>query len=167
MAVTAYNPKIVAWYTGLSTDTKPTARVEAGSLFQELDTGVVYEYDGTTWFPLAQGFKQSSWSVTSDSTANAAVTLSRAAETGKRHYITAFEAVLRGAAAGADTRVELRNGATVMWDTYIGNAAPRGERVGAVFTHPIELTANTAANLVVAAAGASALTTVSMSGFTL
>jgi len=31
-------------YRGLSTDTKPTAGVESGSTFRELDTGIAYEF---------------------------------------------------------------------------------------------------------------------------
>ena len=108
-----------------------------------------------------------SWTVTGSSTANAAQTLTRDAEAGRRHYITAFEVVLRAAAAGNDTRIEVRDGTTVLWDTYFGLAAARGQRVGVVFVHPIELSEGLAANLVIAAAGAGAITTANMAGYTI
>lgn len=36
-------------YIGLSTDTKPTVNVGAGSTFYETDTKAVYIYDGSAW----------------------------------------------------------------------------------------------------------------------
>jgi hypothetical protein len=36
-------------YMGLSTDTKPIT-VSKGSAFYETDTGLVYLFDGTTWY---------------------------------------------------------------------------------------------------------------------
>lgn len=37
-------------YIGLSTDTKPTVNVPLGSGLYEADTGLVYLFDGTTWY---------------------------------------------------------------------------------------------------------------------
>lgn len=39
-------------YIGLSTDTKPTEAVPAGSDFYETDTGDTYKYSGTAWIKL-------------------------------------------------------------------------------------------------------------------
>lgn len=36
-------------YTGLSSDTKPTTDVPAGSTFFETDTGHDFVFDGTNW----------------------------------------------------------------------------------------------------------------------
>lgn len=36
-------------YVGLSTDTKPTVGVPAGSIFKVRDTDEVFEFDGTAW----------------------------------------------------------------------------------------------------------------------
>jgi hypothetical protein len=36
-------------YMGLSTDTKPTEKIEINALFLELDTGDFYYFTGTTW----------------------------------------------------------------------------------------------------------------------
>lgn len=38
-------------FKGLSTDTKPTQNVPAMSLFIETDTGSVYEFSDTAWYP--------------------------------------------------------------------------------------------------------------------
>lgn len=47
---TAYLP----WeYIGLSTDTKPTEDVPAGSMFIAIDTGAKSIYSGITWYPIA------------------------------------------------------------------------------------------------------------------
>ena len=42
---------------GLSTDTKPTASVSTGSVFIEVDTGLVYLYDEESmeWFEVENG----------------------------------------------------------------------------------------------------------------
>lgn len=47
--VTANN--LITEYDGLSTDTKPTDDVRNGSVFVEMDTGLVYLYDkeNSTW----------------------------------------------------------------------------------------------------------------------
>jgi hypothetical protein len=44
-----------AFYTGLSSDTKPTTGVITGALFIENDTGVVFYYNGTVWTAGASG----------------------------------------------------------------------------------------------------------------
>jgi hypothetical protein len=38
-------------FIGLSTDTKPTTGVKAGSSFIETDTGDHYLFDGSAWHP--------------------------------------------------------------------------------------------------------------------
>jgi hypothetical protein len=106
------------------------------------------------------------WAVTGDSAANTAQTITKAAEASNKHVVTAFEVVISGAAAGADISVALKDGDTVKWQTYIGTSAVRGERVGIVFAHGIEMTTNTAANLVVGAGGASVVTSANMAGYT-
>jgi hypothetical protein len=106
------------------------------------------------------------WAVTGTSTANTEQTITKAAEAGKKHVVTAFEVVIRGAAAGTDISVALKDGTTVKWQTYIGSGAVRGERVGIVFAHGIEMTTNTAANLYVGAGGASVITEANMAGYT-
>lgn len=38
------------YFIGLSTDTKPTSGVGAGSIFEESNTGYKYTYNGTSWY---------------------------------------------------------------------------------------------------------------------
>lgn len=109
----------------------------------------------------------SAWTVVSSSADNAAVTITKAAVTGKKHYITAMEVTITGAPAGVDILIELRDGGTVKWKEYIGNAAPRGERVGFAFTHPIELSTSAAANLYVSAGGVGVIATGNLAGYTI
>lgn len=111
------------------------------------------------------------WAVTADSVANTAKTLTKAAVAGKSHYITAIEVVISAAAAGADINCVLKEDAAgtpaSYWKEIIGNASPRGTRVGITFPLPIKLTAGKTADLVVDAGGASVITTLNMSGYTL
>ncbi len=109
----------------------------------------------------------SEWSEIGTSADNTAVTINRAAEADKRHYITAFEVVIRGAAAGNDIKVELLDGATVMWTSYIGEDAPRGERIGIAFAHGLEMSVNTEVSLAVEAGGAGVIAEVNMAGYTI
>jgi hypothetical protein len=106
------------------------------------------------------------WPVTGTSSVNTEQTITKAAVVGSKHVVTSFEVVIRGAAAGADISVALKDGSDVVWQTYIGSGAVRGERVGIVFAHGIELTAATAANLYVGAGGASVITEANMAGYT-
>lgn len=110
--------------------------------------------------------ERSSWTVVADSTANAAVTGTRAGVSGRRLYILGFEAVLFGASAGNDITVEVRDGTTARWRTYIGAGASRGERVGVMFPQPLELTAGNDAVINATAGGTGAQVTVSMMGDT-
>lgn len=107
------------------------------------------------------------WTVTGDSSANTARTITKAGEAAKKHYITGFSAVLGAAAAGADIAIQLKDGSTVKWKEIIGNAAASGTRVAVTFEHAIEMTENTAANLVSDAGGASAVVTLNLTGYTL
>jgi len=111
--------------------------------------------------------RESTWTETDSSSANTAQTITHAAEAGKRHYVTAYLVVLRGAAAGNDIRIEIRDeDDNVLWDDYIGSGAPRGERVGMVFASPLEGPEGKAVKLVAAAGGTSAITTGNLAGYT-
>ncbi len=106
------------------------------------------------------------WSVTGDSTANAAKTVTKDAEAGKTHYITAIDVVISAAAAANDISIVLKSNTTAKWTGYIGNAAVRGTPYTRQFSQPIQLTAGEAANLVVAAGGSNVITSVNMAGYT-
>ena len=117
--------------------------------------------------PPVQEQDRSTWDETGVSGANAALTITHAAEAGKRHVVTGFEALVLGAALGNDVTVDLQEEATNRWSTGLGNAAPVGERTGLMFAKPREFGLNTAVNLVAIAGGAGATITLSMTGYTL
>lgn len=106
------------------------------------------------------------WTVSGDSVAATAQTITKAGATGRKHLITAIEIVVTGAAVANDMFIQLQDGSTTVWKSAIGSGSPRGQRVGAVFTHPIALTAGNAANLVVDAGGAGVVASINMAGFT-
>ena len=117
--------------------------------------------------PPLQEQDRSTWDETGISAAGAAITITHAAEAGKRHIITGFEALVLGAALANDVTVDLQEDATDRWKTGLGNAAPVGERTGLMFPKPREFGLNTAANLVAIAGGAGATISLSMTGYTL
>ena len=98
--------------------------------------------------------------------ANTAVTVTQAAINQMTHYVSSFEVVVIGAAPGSDMLIEIKSGTTVLWRTYIGNAAARGTSVGGNFIPPLKGTAeNTAVTLEVAAGGGSTQAVASLAGF--
>lgn len=107
------------------------------------------------------------WAVTLDSAINTAATLTRAAVGGKRHYITGIEVSISGAAAANDITIDLRDNATVIWREIIGSGAPRGERVGVVFSHPVMCGLSVTASLAASAGGAGVVATLNITGYTL
>ena len=107
------------------------------------------------------------WSVTDDSAANTAKTITKAAVAGARHYITMVEVVISAAAAGGDINCILQDGTTAKWKEVIGSAAVRGTKVGFSIPNGIEMSTNAAANLVVDAGGAACVTSLNMAGYTL
>lgn len=107
------------------------------------------------------------WAISQDSAANAAQTLTKAAEAGRRHYVTGFEVVTSGGTAAADIVIDIQDGAARLWRTVIGAGAPRGERIGAIFFVPLRCSENSAARLVVGAGGTGVVTTANLCGYTL
>lgn len=152
-------------WLGLSSDAKPTSP-PPGSTFLEIDSGLTYVYNGSAWSPVSP-VGVPSWAVTQDSAANTSQTLSKAAVAAKRHYLLACEVVISAAAVGtADIVVTVQDGGTVLWKSIVGAGAPRGERVGVVFSQPLQCSVNTAAQVVVGAGGASVVTTANLCGYT-
>lgn len=99
--------------------------------------------------------------------ANAELTVTVAAVAAKQHHVLGYLVTVITAAAGADVAITLKDGATAKLIDYIGNAAPRGTRAGVASGLPIlQGTANTAINLIVAAAGAAAVTEAVVWGYT-
>lgn len=117
--------------------------------------------------PPVQEQDRSTWDENGVSGANAALTITHAAEAGRRHVVTGFEAVVLGAALGNDVTVLLQEDANTRWSTGMGNAAAVGERTGLMFSKPREFGLNTAVNLAALAGGAGATITLSVSGYTI
>ncbi len=108
----------------------------------------------------------SEWDEVDDSAANAAVTITHAAEAGRQHFVVGFEASVRGAILGNDVIVELREGATVRWRINMGSGSARGERSGVVFSRPRQYAIGGAPALNADAGGAGVVITLSMMGYT-
>ena len=103
------------------------------------------------------------WTETGSSSANSAVTVTHAAATSTQHFVSDVTVSFRGASAGNDIRVEIRDGSTVKWDTYID--AVRGLVLQEHFSSPIEISTGAAVNVVVAAGGSSVIATVNVGGY--
>lgn len=48
-------------YIGLFTDVKPTKRIPIGTIFKELDTGLDYRFNGSSWINLVQVIGNRVW----------------------------------------------------------------------------------------------------------
>jgi len=105
------------------------------------------------------------WTVTGTSSANTAKTITRGAKTGRTHYITGFCVTVRAADVTGDVSIAIQDGTTTVYQTYFGDASVRGDERKAEFFHPIKCTTGNAANLVVGAAGDSAITELTLRGF--
>jgi hypothetical protein len=111
---------------------------------------------------------EAGWSATQDSAAATSQTLTKAAEVGKRHYITGVSCAISGADnATNDLTVVLKDGATAIWKGVIGSAEKRGAITGQTFPVPIRCGDNTAVSVEVSAGAAGVVTTANLVGFTL
>jgi len=107
------------------------------------------------------------WTITQDSSANTAQTLTKTAVAGQKHYITSIEVVISGAVVGAsDVNILLKDGSTTKWKQIIGTTSARGTRVTIDFANPIQMSVNSTCTLNIDAAGASCITTGNIAGFT-
>ena len=91
--------------------------------------------------------------VTQESEADTEQTLTVAAVTGQRHHIYGVDIYIRGASNSVGMTVELREGATVRWRGVIGEASPKGERIGFILPHGVEFDESAAIDLYVPAGG--------------
>lgn len=100
----------------------------------------------------------SGWTETATGgTANAAVTVSHAAESNKSHYVTAVLASFDAAGKG---KLELRDGTTVVAEREVYDAAT------ITFSSPIKVSENTKAEANLAAAGTGITGRLSLIGYT-
>ena len=110
------------------------------------------------------------WATTGASAANTAGALSKAAVTGKCHYITGFSVVVTAAAAAATAAgflVQLKDGTTSKWEETLPASAAVGTVISRTFPSPIRITSGAAANLAVAALGASSISRMNLCGYTI
>ena len=106
------------------------------------------------------------WSLTQDSGANAAQTLTKAAVAGVQHFITSLELVVLAAVVGAaDINIVINDGATPVWKTGLATTAARGTRLSPVFQSPIPATPGNLIQCVVDALGAGSVSRLSIIGF--
>jgi len=121
-----------------------------------LPGGAVYPFGATKWTTIAT------------SGANAIATATQVAVAGKKHYCMGYLVCLRAASAGNDFLSTIKDGTTVKFTDVVGNASPTGTRIGVSSSAPIvEGTANTDMVLSVGAAGANAITELTMWGYTI
>jgi hypothetical protein len=102
----------------------------------------------------------SAWSVAGAAQDNLPASATRAAEVGKSHYITGVSAAFSAAVAGK--LLEIKDGATVIYRTYVHNARDL------TFPKPLQGTAGNAVSAELAASGtAGQFGVVSLAGYTI
>lgn len=103
------------------------------------------------------------WTVTGESTANAAKTITKAADTALTHYVTAVSVCTKGAAPGADITIYLKDNTTIVWSGTIPNTSLDNYTIQ--FPHPIAMTKGNKIDLVVGAGGTGCITVNNIAGF--
>lgn len=111
------------------------------------------------------------WNTRADGSAAAAVTLTKAAKTDNRHYVTGFEALVLGAAQAASAvAVSLQEdvGGTpiTIWKGAIKASEPIGGGVKESFIPPLEIARSKSISVVVGTPGAGVTLSVQMRGYT-
>lgn len=109
---------------------------------------------------------KSVWTIVNSGSAGSALTIYKAAESGKKHYILAFSAIISGADASSDILIELKSGTTVKWRERIGSGSERGEKAGMVFSKPIEIDTNTVVELSASTGGTGVVIDLNLEGET-
>lgn len=108
------------------------------------------------------------WSVTALSAANTAGAATKAAASGKTHYITGFSvAVSDAATAAAATAISLKDGTTAIWEEILPVSSAIGAGFSREFPAPIKCTSGAAASINSAAAGASSKIRLNLNGYTI
>lgn len=107
--------------------------------------------------------------ITATGSANAEVSATVSAATGKAHYVCGYLAVIRGAAAGNDLAITVKDGMAVRLTDVIGNGAASGSKAETVsgFIPLLAGTVNTDLVLTAAAGGNNVITEITIWGYTL
>jgi hypothetical protein len=109
----------------------------------------------------------STWNLNGTSAANTAQTVTQAAAgAGVKNYLTGLTVSWANGAPAAGTNVQVKDGATVIWDQYLGQAGGAQGFADFEFTSPLPSSANAALAVVIAAAGGTTTTKISAQGTT-
>lgn len=108
------------------------------------------------------------WTICQSSSANAAQTLTKAAVTGARHYLSSLTVCISGAAVAATGCViNIKSDTTEIYRFTVNGSTANGSTVHYTIDTPIPCAPGVKMDIVVAAVGtASGVTTVSAAGFT-
>ncbi len=109
-----------------------------------------------------EGQNAAAWIEPGTSGANAEITVTRAAEAGKRHYIVGIIATYGSAAAAAGI-LDVKEGGTTKISGQAKDAAP----LVIMLSRPYKAAVNTAVSATLAAGGAGAIGKVNLIGFTI
>jgi len=123
------------------------------------------EYGITLGVMLMETLKEV-WATTLDTSANGALSLSRAASAGATHFLLGFEVVVGGAALVSAITITVKDGTTVIWKTRLPASAAIGQTKGVWFNAPIPCTKGNALVLESTAGGASVVLTGNLAGLT-
>jgi hypothetical protein len=111
--------------------------------------------------------KRTQWSIVQASSANAAQTATRAAETGNLHFVHGLDVWVTAAVGSAGEKlVELKSGTTVKWRGFLPASAAVATRLEKTFDPPLQMASGEAVNLEVAALGPSAISQATLRGHT-
>jgi len=108
-----------------------------------------------------EGQNAAAWIEPGTSGANAEITVTKAAESGKRHYVVGVVATY--GAAGASGILDLKEGGTTKISGYAKDTVP----LVIMLSRPYKAAVNTAVSATLAAGGANAIGKVNLIGFTI
>lgn len=104
---------------------------------------------------------------TKDGLANQEVSLLIPARVDKTHYVTYVHAILTGATAGANCEITVKDGEILRYKTFIPTAAVVGTDKIIQFDFPLAISTGVATEIKATAAGAGAVITLNVGGYTL
>lgn len=105
------------------------------------------------------------WTETTTGSANTETTVTHSGETGRKHYLAHLTVSFSGATSGNDIEVRVLDGDdNELWDAFVD--ADRGLVMQESFSIPIDAPPGKAIKVTVDAAGASAVTSISIGGYT-
>ena len=104
---------------------------------------------------------------TIDGVANTDTSILLPARLVKTHYLTYIHIILSGAVAANNCVITVKDGDSIRYKTLIPSTAPIGSDKTVSFVYPIAITTGSALEVKATAAGAGAILTVNVGGYTL